>query len=139
MVTAWLWIRESDAGAARYRQVPALSLSVLGLSGIVGGVVVIYPGEYGGLAGGLRGILMVLFVLIGTGFLLTGWHCARNQEMRYPLSLLASGLALGLFYVAQQQLDFLIPIPRLADIVAVVLVVPIFAVLYGFSPRPSVQ
>lgn len=139
VVTGWLWIREPDTSDARYPQVPALTLSVLGLSGIVGVVVVFRPWDYGGLAGGLRGLLMFVSLIVGTALLLAGWRWTQAWEVRYPLSFLAGALVLGLFYVAHQRLDFLIPIPRLAVIVAVVLVVPILAVLYGFSPRPSVR
>jgi amino acid transporter len=137
VLTGWLWLRGRDEGRVSFLRLPGLTLATLGIASFVGSLAVFLPGRYTGFAGALRGILFTIFAFVGTGCLLAGWRWAKDQQMRYPLALLAGGLALGLFYVAHQRLDLLIPNPLLAVIVAVVVGVPTLAFLYGLSPRPS--
>lgn len=136
VLTGVAWLRPSSVPTSHQR-VPALVLVVLGFLGITGGMLVLSPWLYDGLAGGLRGILMFVFVVLGAAFGLAGWRWYRERELRYPLAVQSGGLALGLFYLTHQQLDLLIDIPVLAIVVVLVVAVPVVGVLYGIQPMAS--
>ncbi|MCD2205275.1 hypothetical protein [Halobacterium sp. KA-6] len=46
MATGWFWYQERASGQIRYEQIPALVISLVGITGIVGSLVVFQPWQY---------------------------------------------------------------------------------------------
>lgn len=118
-----------------HQRIPALTVGVLGVAGIIGGLVVFQSWAHRGLAGGLRGLLLLVFVLVGAGCGLAGWRWYQKRELRWPLAIQSGGLALGLFYLIHQQLDLLIDVPILVLLVFLVVVLPAIGVLRWLQPK----
>ncbi|MCD2199523.1 hypothetical protein LPA44_06385 [Halobacterium sp. KA-4] len=129
MATGWFWYQERASGQIRYEQIPALVISLVGITGIVGSLVVFQPWQYTGMAAGLFSISTGLFVIPGIGLSLSGYLWFRHQEMRYPLALLVGLLAVGLLYIIRQRLDIIIQIPLFAIVVVAVFLLPVVVVL----------
>lgn len=70
LLTGWLAIREHS----RYQQVPALFLGLVGLTSIVGSIVVFQPWQYGGLAGGLRSLIVAGLTVVGVMLIVIANH-----------------------------------------------------------------
>jgi hypothetical protein len=134
VMTSLTWLRKERDAPYSYEKLPALTMFVLGFFGIIGGMVVFRPWGFEGLAGGLHGLTMVVFVLVGSGFGIFGWRWYNQRELRYPLAILTGCLTLGLFYFAHQRMNLNIDIPVLALLVIVVFLIPIAVVLYGLKP-----
>lgn len=103
ITTGALWIYQERTGT-RYAQLPAITLVVLGLTGIIGGFVLFDP-LIPSITQGLRTLIFGLLSLTGIGLVLVGRRWARERQMRYPLGILTGGLVLGLAYVAHQRFD----------------------------------
>ncbi|UHH26783.1 hypothetical protein [Halobacterium noricense] len=129
VVTGWFWFRESAPGQSRYEQVPAVVISLVGITGIVGSLVVFQPWQYTGMAAGLFFVSTGLFVIPGIGLSLSGYFWFRQREMRYPLALLVGLLAVGLLYIIRQRLSVIIEIPLFAIVVVAVFALPVVVVL----------
>lgn len=100
-------------------------------------MLVLSPWAYGGLAGGLRGILMLVFVVVGAGFGVSGWRWYQEREFRHSLAVQSGVLSLGLFCLTHQHLDFLIDIQVLAIVAILVVTIPVMGVLHGLHPKAS--
>ncbi|NIC00993.1 hypothetical protein G9C83_15385 [Halobacterium sp. R2-5] len=135
VATGWFWFRESTPSQIRYEQIPALVISLVGITGIVGSLAVFQPWQYTGMAAGLFSISTGLFVIPGIGLSLSGYLWFRQREMRYPLALMAGLLAVGLLYIIRQQSDAIIGIPLSVVVVAIIFLLPVVVTLRVITPE----
>jgi len=135
VATGWFWFRESAPGQIRYEQIPALVISLVGITGIVGSLAVFQAWQYTGMAAGLFSISTGLFVIPGIGLSLSGYLWFRQREMRYPLALMAGLLAVGLLYTIRQQSDVIIGIPLFVVVVAIIFLLPVVVTLRVITPE----
>lgn len=117
-----------------YHRLPALTLVVLGISSVVGGLVSFQPMR-STVTQGLQLALMAILGLIGVVLILGGRHWAREREMRYPLAILSGCLVLGLGYIAHQAIAL---IDSTSGSLLVVLVAALTAGAIAYAvPAPS--
>jgi hypothetical protein len=135
VATGWFWFRESAPSQIRYEQIPALVISLVGITGIVGSLAVFQPWQYSGMAAGIFSISTGLLVISGIGLSLSGYLWFRQREMRYPLALLAGLLAVGLLYIIRQRLDVVIGIPLFVVVVAIIFLLPVVVTLHVITPE----
>lgn len=100
--------------------VPAAVLALVGTVGVVGSVPSFQPGQYGGLAGGLRLAATVAVGSVGGAFVLAGWWWFREGEVRHPLAVLAAIVGSGAFLVVHQQANLVFSLPALAVVAVLV-------------------
>lgn len=134
VATGWFWFRESSPSQIRYEQIPALVISLVGITGIVGSLAVFRPWQYTGMAAGLFSISTGLFVIPGIGLSLSGYIWFRQREMRSPLALLVGLLAVGFLYIIRQRLDVIIEIPLFTIVVVAVFILPVVVTLHVIQP-----
>lgn len=118
---------------ARRMRLPALILAVIGVVVAVGGVPIFRPWAFYGLAGGIRG-MSVLVLLVGGGLgVAVGIRYYRRRAPRIPLLCLAGLTGLGAFYRLDEG-PGLAGIHHFLWVSLVVLFVggPILAVFYGW-------
>ena len=126
LLTGAVWYSELNSETSRYIRLPAITLFLLGIGGILVGILTFRPLRPS-ITQGLRTILAGLLVLVGGGLAIAGWRWFHRQEMRYPLSVLATGLVFGLSYVLYNLVDeSLAPIPT-----PVLLLIPVSAIILG--------
>jgi hypothetical protein len=118
---------------ARRMRLPALILAVISVVVAVGGVPIFRPWAFSGLAGGLRGIFVLVFLVGGGLGVAVGIRYYRQRAPRIPLLFLAGLTGVGAFYRLDEG-------PGLAGIhhffwVSLVIFFvggPIIAVFYGW-------
>lgn len=135
VATGWFWFQESAPSQIRYEQIPALVISLVAITGIVGSLAVFQPWQYSGMAAGIISISTGLFVIAGIGLSLSGYIWFRQREMRYPLALLAGLLAVGLLYIIRHRLDVIIGIPLFVVVVATIFLLPVVVTLHVIAPE----
>lgn len=135
LVTGGTGIFRQNVGIEVYTRAPAGTLLLLGLTDILGGLVLFYPTN-GSVTYGLQMILTAVLVLVGGVLLYGGWRWSRQRQMRYPLGLLAGGFVLGVSYLLHQRLDIFVSNLRLALIAVVALFVAV-AMPYLVPARPA--
>lgn len=84
-----------------YHRLPGLTLIVLGISSIVGGLVSFDPIR-STVNQGLQLALIAVLGLTGIVLILGGRRWVREREMREPLAILSGGLLLCLGYLVRQ-------------------------------------
>jgi len=126
LLTGAVWYSELHSETSRYIRLPAITLFLLGIGGIIVGILTLRPLRPS-ITQGLRTILTGLLVLVGGGLAIASWRWFHRQEMRYPLAFLTTGLVFGLSYVLFNLVDeFLAPIPT-----PVLLLIPVSAMILG--------
>lgn len=130
-IFAWQKKREYT----RQMGLPALILVGVGLLAIGGSVSMFRPWTYDGLAGGLRVLALVGFLVGGGLFVATGFYCYRTRNARLPLTILAGLTGAGVFYPFDES-GLLLGVHPLLWVALVILFVtgPPLGVYYGW-PR----
>lgn len=132
VITGGLGIAQPREGTL-YHYLPAITLIVLGISSVVGGLESFDPLK-STVNRGLQMMLMGVLVLTGFGLVLVGWRWARERQMSYPLGTLAGGLVLGLAYLTHQRYDVFYDWPVMLLIVSVAVLITV-AIAYAVPPR----
>lgn len=118
---------------ARRMRLPALILAVIGLVVVIGSVPIFRPWAYSGLAGGLRGMGVLVFLVGGGLGVAVGIRYYQRRSPRLPLLCLAGVTGVGAFYRLDEG-PGLAGIHHFLWVSLVILIVggPIIAVFYGW-------
>lgn len=129
-----LWL--SHPKSALHTRIPAVTVLLLGVGSIVGGVTAFEAWKVS-FNQELRVILTGVLVLVGCGLVISGWLWTHRQQVQHPTALLISGLIPGLAYIAHQRLDLYFSTPL---IVLTVVLSFLFAIVAGYVlPPPSLK
>jgi len=135
VVTGVLWHRAPNSSPTRYRVVPAVTLGLVGITAIFGSLAVFQPWESRGFGRTVTGLITGLLSILGAGVAVASYRWFRQREFRYPLAILTGILSVGLFHRFAQQFDPTIPVPLVALVVGIILVVPAYSVLTVLQPQ----
>lgn len=134
IVTGSSWIFQQKVGAEVYTRVPASTLLLLGITSIIGSIILFHPWR-ATITQGLRVIITAGLVLFGSGLVFGGWRWGCEQQMRYPLGLLAGGFVLGVSYIIHQRLDLFVSNLRMV-LIAIVAILITVAIPYLVPTHP---
>lgn len=137
VVTGLLWRRGSDSGTTRYQLIPAVTLSLIGMTAIIGSVAVFQPWESQGFGRTVTVAITSVLSILGACLAVVSYRWYRQRELRYPLAILLGILSVGLFHRFAQQFDPTLPVPFVALLVAIIVIVPVTSVLYVLEPQPD--
>lgn len=133
--TGWAWYRAPSAEKSHYRVIPIVTLGHVGVTIVIGSLLVFTPWEYRGFTRAATGLLTGLLVGLGGSISLASYNWLQTGEFRYPLAVCSGILSVGLFHRFAQQFDPTMPVPLVALIVAVLAIAPVIGVLYGLEPQ----
>jgi hypothetical protein len=125
----------ADTSDTQYRVIPALTLGLVGIMAIFGSLVVFQPWNSRGFGRTITVLITSVLSILGAWIAVISYRWYRQQEFRYPIAILSGILSVGLFHRFAQQFDPTIPVPVVALIVALTVVVPVMSVLYVLQPQ----
>ncbi len=118
---------------AAQMRIPSILIGEIRLLGVCGGVLIFRPWAYDGLAGGLRVIALIIFVVVGLLLAIAAYRWYQSRTTTYPLVLLALLTGFGAFYPLDDAGLMLGTSPlEYGSVLSVFVALPVLAMYYNW-------